>query len=66
MGKPVFSLTPKQFGAQFGVVRETVYLWIQDGTIPPGMWERGGKLKLRISSAAVALLKSKFAESYAP
>lgn len=60
VGKPVFWLSPKQMAAQFGVVRETVYLWIQDGTIPPGLWERGGKLKLRISSEAVAVLREKF------
>lgn len=59
-GKPVLRLTPAQFASQFNVDRDTVYRWIDDGTVDPQFVIAAGKRKLLIASQAVADCQTKF------
>ena len=59
-GRPVARLTPTQLASVFGVDRDSVYRWIDDGTIDPAHVMPAGKRKLLISAAAVPALSQKF------
>ena len=59
-GKPQERLSPAQFAAQFGVDRDTVYRWVQEGLIPESLVVAGGLRKYFILSEAVWLLRERF------
>ncbi|MDE2099075.1 MAG: helix-turn-helix domain-containing protein [Patescibacteria group bacterium] len=59
-GRPLLKLTAAQLGAQFGVDRETIYRWRQEGIIPDDLVERAGKRRFLFSAAAVDHLKTYF------
>lgn len=76
MGKPLYWLTAKQFAAQFGVDRDTVYRWREDGTIPrqteaaPGEKPRelvreAGMRRWLFSSELIPLLREQFRQLHA-
>jgi excisionase family DNA binding protein len=59
-GKPVEKLTPAEFADQFRVNRDTVYRWIDDGTIDQKYVEPAGKRKLLIHAEAVPVCRASF------
>lgn len=59
-GRLLQKVTPLQFARHFGVVRNTVYHWIDTGTIAPKYVELAGPRKLLIHAEAVADCAAKF------
>jgi hypothetical protein len=52
-GRPVAKITPSQFGNEFGVSPDTVYRYIQNGTIPERFVEFAGPRKILIAAQAI-------------
>jgi hypothetical protein len=59
-GKPLLKLGAGQVAAHFGVDRQSVYRWRQEGLIPDEMVHRGGKRKLMFVSGVIAHLEAWF------
>ena len=59
-GKPLLKLTAGQVAAHFGVDRQSVYRWRQEGWIPEAIVHRGGKRKLMFASGVIPHLEAKF------
>lgn len=59
-GRPMFWLSPKEFGQQLGRDRNTIYQWIQQGIIEERFVEYSGRRHIRISAEAVPVLKQLF------
>lgn len=58
-GRPMIELSPREFGQQFDVDRDSIYRWIQEGLIPEAFVSFKGKRKLKIDAAAVPVVKEK-------
>jgi hypothetical protein len=56
-GKPLAWLSPAQFAMFFGVDRNTIYRWKDEGTIPRQYIKPNGKRKIGISAAAVEIVQ---------
>lgn len=61
-GPPVAWLRPVQFAREFGVTRDTVYRWHDEGEIPEALVRYQGLRKLEIAAEAVAYCRENFAQ----
>ncbi len=59
-GRPVTRLTALQLASHFGVDRDTIYRWRQEGIIPEDMVSFAGKRKLLFAAEVVAHLEQSF------
>jgi hypothetical protein len=59
-GRPVAKVTPQQFGDEFGLSRDTVYRYIQNGTIPERFVEFAGPRKILIAAQAIQHCRDHF------
>jgi excisionase family DNA binding protein len=59
-GRPIDRLSPRQVAARLGVSRNTVYRYIEEGTIPDRYLEFVGSRKIYILASAVSWLLDEF------
>ena len=59
-GRPIIRLTPTQLGAHFGVNRDTIYRWRQEGIIPADQVTFAGRRKLLFACQLIPVLEAKF------
>lgn len=56
-GRPIFKLTPAEFGREVGLSADSIYRRIADGSIPQDMVEYVGPRKILIHSPALDAFK---------
>ena len=59
-GRPITKMSPVELANHFGVNRDTIYHWRQEGIIPPEMVIFAGKRKLKFLAGAVPHLEAHF------